>query len=354
MIAQQVLGSDREVHAPSRVRARYVQTIHLRSERFTRSWKVNVATILVSAALLLRVESQLLRFAVLAHVCVYGGSVYLYRTRRSSRGYSYVAALDELTRYAVIAAAIYVTGSVATLFLSTGVLVHLLWRGLDPMVAYRSLLSLATTHSLLVLALASEAKWTEALLLVLFTIGSVPTARFILRLQMRELDVRVETAALMAQNRALAVRKDAERIARELHDGFGADMVALLLRIRRLAPGNASSEALGLRIQRMIDELRATIWALKRGQGTLGELAKLVRSNTRRLVPSAACACEIADDVALLEVSAGEALRVLEQTEKRTKEGVVSFRLLVERDPSGVPHIRVAEEHAGDQGDEHP
>jgi hypothetical protein len=69
-----------------------------------------------------------------------------------------------------------------------------------------------------------------------------------------------------------------------MHDGFGADAMALLLRLRRTAEETGSEEHAVLRdrAQQVLDEVRTVVWSLRSNQGTVGELGKLVGVMCRR------------------------------------------------------------------------
>lgn len=94
----------------------------------------------------------------------------------------------------------------------------------------------------------------------------------------QRLELEAEAEALHAELEGRALRKETDRIARELHDGLGAELVGLMLSLRGKGP---SVEAHVQRVLNLLEELRSLVWALRGGRGTLAEFEKLVRARAR-------------------------------------------------------------------------
>jgi signal transduction histidine kinase len=109
----------------------------------------------------------------------------------------------------------------------------------------------------------------------------------------RELDRiaadRAELAALEARQR---VRDERLRIARDLHDGIGASLAALLWRVqrvqRRAGAFDHAAELDRLRdgAQAMLTQLRLTVWALHAPNRAWPELIDYLRTHLRELAPA--------------------------------------------------------------------
>ncbi|MBX3186148.1 MAG: hypothetical protein KF819_03995 [Labilithrix sp.] len=88
---------------------------------------------------------------------------------------------------------------------------------------------------------------------------------------------RDELAARIAE---AALREERLRIARELHDGIGASLTAILwrsLRLDREIGGDARLLALSTRARSALDELRAAMWALHASRRSWAEVVHYVR-----------------------------------------------------------------------------
>lgn len=79
----------------------------------------------------------------------------------------------------------------------------------------------------------------------------------------REIAVGLERDRLREVVAALAIVEERERIARDLHDGFGASLNAALWQARRSAE-TAASLAVEHRLMACLDELGALVWATRR------------------------------------------------------------------------------------------
>lgn len=92
-----------------------------------------------------------------------------------------------------------------------------------------------------------------------------------------------EHEALARQATMARVREDQVRIARELHDGIGAHLVALVWRAQRIGHrAGAGLEADMTRLQdtamRALDDLRTTVWSLHGPRRAWPEVVEYVRS----------------------------------------------------------------------------
>lgn len=100
-----------------------------------------------------------------------------------------------------------------------------------------------------------------------------------------------ERARLAAELADTRVREDRERIARDIHDGIGADLAALDWRLRGLRDGSSSELAaeidiLAGRLAQGTDDLRSIVWALRTPERTWTELVAYVRQRGAELCGS--------------------------------------------------------------------
>lgn len=98
-----------------------------------------------------------------------------------------------------------------------------------------------------------------------------------------------ERDRLAAQLGELQLQAERARIARDLHDGVGAELAALIWRARRLQAeldregGGGELRALEERVYAGVDELRAIVWALRSAPLPLPEWLQQVQDRCREL-----------------------------------------------------------------------
>jgi signal transduction histidine kinase len=108
----------------------------------------------------------------------------------------------------------------------------------------------------------------------------------------RKLEVAdTERARLAAELADTRVREDRERIARDIHDGIGADLAALDWRLRGLRDGSSPElaseiDVLAGRLAQGTDDLRSIVWALRTPERTWTELVTYVRQRGAELCGS--------------------------------------------------------------------
>jgi signal transduction histidine kinase len=107
-----------------------------------------------------------------------------------------------------------------------------------------------------------------------------------------------ERARLAAELAETRVRQERQRIARDIHDGLGADLAALDWRLRSLrgAPDlREEVDELVARLGHGTSELRAIVWALRTPSRTWSELVAYLRQRAAELCGDS-LALELRDD----------------------------------------------------------
>lgn len=170
------------------------------------------------------------------------------------------------------------------------------------------------------------------------------------------LDARTE--AFEAAQRELAdlrLTKDRERIARDLHDGLGADLTAIAWRAERLLAAEEVSGAelrtIATRATQGIDDLRTVVWALKEPSRGWAEVCAYVRGRVSELATETTEVLVEADTSPRL-LSGEEASHVVRAVEEAVRnavrhadatrvvvrlEGSTALRVVVEDDGKGLP-----------------
>jgi signal transduction histidine kinase len=88
---------------------------------------------------------------------------------------------------------------------------------------------------------------------------------------------------LAQQERELSVLRERERIGRDLHDGLGAELAALVYRVQELELPLAGRDELASRLHDVLEDLRSVVWLLRRERLSFGELLAWVRTRCREL-----------------------------------------------------------------------
>jgi hypothetical protein len=152
---------------------------------------------------------------------------------------------------------------------------------------------------------------TSALLVILALFAFLLAYSMIVNAHRRALRARVERDLLERELLGLEVGSLRDRIAREIHDGVGADLLAIVLQLRREAARDLKAGAMAEEAQGVLEELRSVVWSLKGEHGTLGELGKLLAVKCAR-VGGAACSRLVLEGDAHREISSATGLRLLQ------------------------------------------
>lgn len=122
----------------------------------------------------------------------------------------------------------------------------------------------------------------------------------------QRLELAAEAEGLHVELESLQMRQENDRIARELHDGLGAELVALMLSLRGKGP---SAEAHTRQVLNLLEELRSVVWALRGGRGSFSEFEKLLCARARMTVSAHVVASsELRDRAAVVEPDAAIAI----------------------------------------------
>jgi signal transduction histidine kinase len=212
---------------------------------------------------------------------------------------------------------------------------------------------------LLIVAFAANADWANAGVALIAT--SLATMVFYISsfVSIRYANLMDERERLARELADLRVRDDRVRIARDLHDGIGADLAALAWKARRVQAELGDSALSGQlsemtdRASHSIDDLRSIVWALREKSQTWEELVAYVRQRCHELCAeharlevedlSAGDGRALPGDLCLHVVrSAQEAVRnAVRHGHARTirirLEAGPEIRLCVEDDGCGIP-----------------
>lgn len=143
--------------------------------------------------------------------------------------------------------------------------------------------SLIGAHLVLTLQLVSAGQLPAAAVIVALLLGQVLVLNVSTQLMQQRVELDAEAHALHAELERSALHREQDRIARELHDGLGAELVALLLALRARGP---QVEAYTQQVLTLLEELRSVVWAIRGGRGSLAEFEKLVRAKARITLPT--------------------------------------------------------------------
>lgn len=196
-----------------------------------------------------------------------------------------LAVLDELGRYGAPLAIIYASGSVSSPLWVVTMAKGIAFPASTPERARRDLRLLCVSHGCMLLALLASRRIADGAFTVLVIFGVIALQTMTARTLATRFRMNAERNVLERRLHHANLSDDRDRIARELHDGVGADVTALLLRLRARAKDgtNPRAAAFSERAQAILDDLRAVVWSLRREQGTLGELGKLIDATCRPL-----------------------------------------------------------------------
>ncbi len=140
----------------------------------------------------------------------------------------------------------------------------------------------------LALAFAFEGKTTDALIVAFFGALLVFLARTQALVSQRFLEVQVERDVLRRRLEGLIAQREQTRIARDLHDGFGASLAAIAWSADALAAGDATPECLhelAARARATLSELRTFVSGIRREDAPLEVVANELEAECRALLP---------------------------------------------------------------------
>lgn len=127
-------------------------------------------------------------------------------------------------------------------------------------------------------ALVHQGNVSSAVLVLALMAGHAVALQVGTQLVNQRLELEAEGEVLSAELERLAVRDETDRIARELHDGLGAELVALLLALRERTDdvrGHAEQ------VLTLLEQLRSVVWTVRGGRGSVAEFEKLLRARAR-------------------------------------------------------------------------
>ncbi len=213
--------------------------------------------------------------------------------------------LDEMGRSASLMVMLSLSGSAALIFYIASLLRGFAWHPVPVREVWRGVAANFVSHAVVAAVCLQVGRAENAALVMLafsaWAIGRGMTGHSLAR----SVRARVERDLLERELLRLEVSTVRERIAREIHDGIGADVMALLLELRR----SAQSEVLAGEAQEVLDDLRTVVWSLRSG-GTIAEMGKLLDATCRRLCPKAYTRSS-SPALALQPVGGGASLSVL-------------------------------------------
>ena len=197
--------------------------------------------------------------------------------------YRISAALDEGCRSAALMALLVLAGSASGLFLLVSLARGCAWHPEPEARRPRTRWLQGAAHLFVALACLAAGRHGSAMVVLLALAAYLLVHRMTVNAQNRSVRVRVERDRLEQALVGAELGNLRGRRAREIHDGVGADLMALVLQLRRASAAAPNVLALASEAQAVLEDLRGVVWSLKKEQGTLGELAKLLDAKCARL-----------------------------------------------------------------------
>jgi hypothetical protein len=255
-----------------------------------RSLRVNVVTSLAGVALvagpfLPQARGAAATVVFLAWLVLEAATLAFHRLGAEHPAYRVLSILDELCQVSAVLWLIYRSGSASTPLWLFGFAKAFVWHARTKTRLRTALVVAVGAYGALAVALLAAGRIADAAFTCLAafaaTIGHTTSARAVVRAA----EIKAERDLLERETRDASVQQSRDRMAREIHDGVGADVTALLLRLRREARRRThpNAAALAERAQGILDELRSVVWSLRNEQGTLAELGKLIDATCRRV-----------------------------------------------------------------------
>lgn len=228
--------------------------------------------------------------------------------------YNALDMLDELLRPGSVLALVYLSGTAVTPLWLYCFANAVVWQARTTSRRRMASAALIGLHLVLALALVASGRLADAaftgLSLIAIRIAHTASSQALVRAA----SLREERDRLERRLRDAHLQESRDRLARELHDGLGAEVTALLLRLRREARHGTRADAAALtgRVQDVLDELRGVVWSLRNEQGTLAELGKLIDASCRRMVEAISYRRHTPPDQAQRRIGSSAALDALE------------------------------------------
>lgn len=274
------------------------------AERKRRSlWVIAVHSAFAACSLVLPAERDrltMIEAAAVSWVATVAAAA-VFRAQGPSRLYRIIDACDQLMTPCALLAAIYASPRASVPLWLVMCVRSFGYLPSRPYKERAERVGLVVSHGMLITAFISSGEVSHAVAAVALLLVQLIDLDVSAKLALQELQLAVERDALQRQLEAQTVRSDKDRIARELHDGLGADLVAMLMSLRA-EPELAN---LATRVETTLTELRGVVWALRDNRGTLGELDKLLCVRVRATTPqlSVSSTCALGDRLALVEAS---------------------------------------------------
>lgn len=195
--------------------------------------------------------------------------------------------LDRLLRVLALLGCMVLSGPAALPFLLVDIGLGFMWRPRSRSWWYRTLALDFVAHGLVLVACVAAGRTGDAVVVVLALAGNLVAQTMTFAPALSAARSREERDLLEQALLASEVAQVRERMARELHDGVGAEITALFLQLRGQAEAVPQAAALAASAQLALEELRTAVLMLSGDRGTLGELAKLLDATGRRLCGAA-------------------------------------------------------------------
>jgi len=184
------------------------------------------------------------------------------------------------------------------------------WFPEDPSRTRRALWLRAIAHVAVACAFLGKGLLVQSIMTMLVYVATAIVNAVTTETQAHALRMSVERDLFARMFGARQVNRERERIARELHDGIGADVTAMLLRFRRTSTSTDLAKV-DRSAQRILSDLRNVVWTLRNERATLGDMRKLIHTRCRNR-SHAVVRTSVAPEHAEQNVGPEEALAALE------------------------------------------
>lgn len=235
-----------------------------------------------------------------------------------SRAYRMLSAADGFTQYAVVLTLVQLSGTAFSILWAIIMARSFEWTPAPPRRVPLTVVQIITTHVVCTAVFLLRGHVADAAFTGLVLMACQAAQSIVSRAGASSLELRADHVLLQQQLEQTVVNDERDRVARELHDGIGADVTAILMELRRIAertaePGTdqARVRVLATRAQGILDGLRRMVWSLRNEQGTLGEVAKLLEVKCRNAFPNVTLERAIPMAQASQAVNSGMALSIL-------------------------------------------
>ncbi len=211
---------------------------------------------------------------------------------------------------------------------------------------------LVGTYSALVVGFAVVGKYGDAVVAALLSAVMLFVYNSLLAVNERQVRLRAEASLMRERLDRLLVENERRRIARDLHDGIGADITALIWSARSLEKQGDDTKTLSAGARAIMSELRDVVWGLEGRSRTLGEVAAEVSRRCTALDPSRVdAAIGFGDEQSAAPLSPSLAVHVVRSAQELARNALTHadasaikvrldiddrLRLVVEDDGSGL------------------